>query len=380
MARRGKTIFDASMMVGWAFVAGLTGMLALTVVDTSNQTNLSSGDVASLERPSAPIITGSIDKDEPATASINHSALASGSSNLPDSDDVASGLKPQILLEQQSASFDPFAEDRKQQALMARLSKQLNEMQREIEAFHTTSKRLRTENLRLRQRLESLEAQNRLEAKQKNAAASRDKRRVRVVPLPGQNSQAEFKNGGAVMVDKQATGSIRPLVPVKPQQQFDPFSVRPQANMQLKRAPMDLDTKSEKAASSQQVLPKTKPAAGVIGSAQTRLSPISKIVPPPKQILTTSQTSFALNLGQFVSLPELRSAWLEIAGTQNQIIGDLRPVTSIAQGDGNRINLNLLVGPLQNAADAAALCARLKDRGYGCNVSPFQGQALVLNR
>ncbi|MCV6603506.1 MAG: SPOR domain-containing protein, partial [Cohaesibacter sp.] len=108
--------------------------------------------------------------------------------------------------------------------------------------------------------------------------------------------------------------------------------------------------------------------------------PVSKVVQTPTQIRPTSRTSFALNLGQFISLPELRSAWQEISDSQNQLVGDLRPATSIVEAAQNRIQLQLLLGPIQNAAEAATLCVRLKNRGYDCSVSPFQGQALVFNR
>ena len=36
MARPGKSIFDVTMMAGWAFAAVLTGLVALTMVDDTD--------------------------------------------------------------------------------------------------------------------------------------------------------------------------------------------------------------------------------------------------------------------------------------------------------------------------------------------------------
>ena len=40
---------------------------------------------------------------------------------------------------------------------------------------------------------------------------------------------------------------------------------------------------------------------------------------------------------------------------------------------------HLILGPIQNAAQAATLCARFKLNGYECHVSVYQGQVLALN-
>lgn len=384
MARRGKAIFDASMMAGWGLVACVAVLLVLTMVsDPDSSPSGTASGANALARNGAPtnvdrsVITSSIDKQEPATSAIRPE-------NQPST--TFSKRVENNLLKRQNESFDPFKNGGDQQKLLAKLSQQLAELQRRVNNFQNSSRSLRDENRRLRNRVADLE---KMEDRLKKVIASN--RPVRIVPLPGRDgkptisadqlaSVAQF-----VGIDPQPTGSIRPnQLNDGSNQKFDPFSVEKRDGMTLKRQPLDVDLNSEVqkttvANSKSEPLPKPRPSTSTQPTVKV-MAPVSKVVQTPQQVLAPSRTSFALNLGEFVSLPELRSAWQEISGSQNQIVGDLRPATSILQAANNRIHLNLLLGPIQNAADAATLCVRLKDRGYDCSVAPFQGQALVFNR
>lgn len=384
MARRGKAIFDASMMAGWGLVACVTVLLVLTMVsDPEKSLNGSTGDRSSLARNRVPtdvdrsVVTSSIDKQEPPTAAIRPETRASAK---------FSKRVENNLLKRQNASFDPFKNGSDQQKLLNKLSQQLAELQRRVNNFQNSSRSLRDENRRLRNRVADLE---KMEGRLKKVIASN--RPVRIVPLPGRDGKPTITAeqlaavAQSVGVDPQPTGSIRPSQPNEANgQKFDPFSVEKRDGMTLKRQPLDfdLDAKGKKASMSDSgAEPRPKPRLALTTSqAEKAMAPVSKVVQTPQQVRAPSRTSFALNLGEFVSLPELRSAWQEISGSQNQIVGDLKPATSILQAANNRIHLNLLLGPIQNAAEAATLCVRLKDRGYDCSVAPFQGQALVFNR
>ncbi len=385
MARRGKAIFDASMMAGWGLVACVTVLLVLTMVsDPDSSLKGTASGVKSLAQNGAPndidrsVITSSIDKQEPATAAIRPQTQSSAT--------FAKRVEDN-LLQRQNESFDPFKNGAEQQKLLAKLSQQLAELQRRVNNFQTSSRSLRDENRRLRNRVADLE---KMEGRLKQVIASN--RPVRIVPLPGRDGKPTISAdqlasvARSVGVDPQPTGSIRPnQLNENGSQRFDPFSIEKRDGMTLKRQPLDVDLNSKEqktalANSKSEPLPKPRPSAPTQQQKVKVMAPVSKVVQTPQQVRAPSRTSFALNLGEFVSLPELRSAWQEVSGSQNQIIGDLRPATSVLQSSNNRIHLNLLLGPIQNAAEAATLCVRLKDRGYDCSVAPFQGQALVFNR
>ncbi|MCV6547168.1 MAG: hypothetical protein OIF56_07805 [Cohaesibacter sp.] len=380
MARRGKAIFDASMIAGWALLAGVTLLLVLTVVsDPDIPPEGAAGDRNALARLDSPsnqadrLVTSSIRSpngtlQDPATASTNPSFSQRVEENLH---------------QNQNKSFNPFTEKENQQQLLTKLSKQLNDLQRKVEKFQDNSQSLRDENRRLRNRVADLE---KMEGRLRQEIATN--RSVRVVPLPKRGDSplsSESALSGELPIDPEATGSIRPLeLPQRAEQAFDPFSVEKREGMTLKRQPLNLDTQSSTAQSQDKTQdplhPKPRPFNDPRKVDTKALSPVSKVVQTPAQIRPTSRTSFALNLGQFISLPELRSAWQEISASQNQLVGDLRPATSIVEAAQNRIQIQLLLGPIQNAAEAATLCVRLKNSGYDCSVSPFQGQALVFNR
>lgn len=349
MARPGKTVFDVAMMGGWAFAAVLTGLVALTMVDDTGNPATNSRAVAARENDETRLVTGSIDRES--TASITPS---------------------NPLIVKQNETFNPFAEKSDQQAQKIQdILAELKALKREVAAFHVSTKRLRTENSLLKQRLVKLE-QN-----EQHRANS-----VRVVDLPKRNDVRAPIHKAApsnVIVDNSATGSIAPVAPVpKTGAPFDPFASQRQTQVKVSQEPLNMDLTVE-GPNGRMMLPKTKPVAlkrntPVSGNLQ---KPKSEVVAAPQQALASSQTSFGLDLGQFVSIADLDGAWNEISISQRQFVGDLKPLSRVTRTQANQLALNLVVGPIQNAAQAATLCAQLKFRGYSCQVSVYQGQALA---
>ncbi len=359
MARPGKSIFDVTMMAGWAFAAVLTGLVALTMVDDTGDSANTTTVASAVGGVDTRLVTGSVEPVEtfsPQTTS---------------------------LVDRQNKTFDPFAKQSGEETRQLReLIAELKSLKQEVQAFHVTTQRLRDDNDRLRQRLASLELGD---------SASR----VRVVDLPRQeDSRSPFISAekNSQMVDPQSTGSIDKTA-THPEQSggvFDPFKPR-NPNMKITEQPltMDLDAGSAKnAAPAQAMLPRVKPSSVVmvtpvdVRTGQKDSSePESQIVatPTPIVMLPASHTEFGLDLGSFVSISDISSAWREISAQQKTLVGTMRPLTRVIQGADGNLKLHLILGPISNAAQAASVCAELNYANYDCTVSAFMGQRLALN-
>ncbi|PTW60006.1 sporulation related protein [Breoghania corrubedonensis] len=88
------------------------------------------------------------------------------------------------------------------------------------------------------------------------------------------------------------------------------------------------------------------------------------------------RTKFAVDLGAYGSLEEVATAWHAMQATETRIIGSLLPLASIAEDANNKMVAHLVAGPFDNAADAAAACARLEKRLIECKPTLFAGQRL----
>ena len=365
MARPGKAIFDVTMMAGWAFAAVLTGLVALTMVDDTGEPATRSSAVATLESDDARLLTGSIRQQKAGARSAQNP-----------------------LIEKQNETFNPFSQTANSQYdQLQQVLSELRALKREVAAFHVSTKRLRTENNLLKQRLAKLELRDdtREDGVRVVALPRRDDART---PLPLPPHQAA-QNGvdDHRMVDRSATGSIAPI-PLVPQNEaaFDPFKATnqpKQPQVQVSEEPLNMDI-TVQGPDGRMMLPKTKPATLRSQTTQATapvsdetIRPKSEVVEAPEQALASSQTVFGIDLGQFISIADLEGAWNEISISQRPIVGDLKALSRVMRGSRNELVLNLVAGPIQNAAEAASLCAQLKFRGYGCRVSVYQGQALA---
>ncbi|WP_319414338.1 hypothetical protein [uncultured Cohaesibacter sp.] len=365
MARPGKSIFDVTMMAGWAFAAVLTGLVALTMVDDTRDSAKDPSVVASLDNGDARLVTGSIDKN---ASSLDDKSHASTQNNL---------------VAQQNQSFDPFAKQSGDNAHQLQdLMAELKSLKQEVSAFHTTTQRLRDENNRLKQRLAKLE----LDGPEVDAP-------VRVVELPQRvDSRNPFilGNGQVSMpVDTQSTGSIGRVGGLENGGAFDPFKQNDQPQLRITEEPLTLDYEA-KAEPVGQMLPRDKPAGHGGHAAQAPqasvsddLRAVSEVVSAPNfdplsSQPTFGQTAFGLDLGTFVSISDINGAWREISETKKSLVGDLRPLSRVTQNTEGQLALHLVLGPISNAAQAASICAQLNYSNFECSVSAYRGQSLAL--
>ncbi|WP_316862396.1 hypothetical protein [uncultured Cohaesibacter sp.] len=363
MARPGKTIFDATMMAGWALAAVLIGLVALTMVDDKEDSPKGSGMVAMSDKADTRLVTGSIDANN---ASGNGATLPAGSTSK--------------LLAEQNQTYDPFAKRSEQNAQqLQELVTELKSLKREVDAFHVTTKRLRDENDRLKQRLAKIEL-----------GGPGDGSGVRVVALPRQNdSRSPFilnSDGSGQLVDPQSTGSIAPTPEISSSQQgFDPFKKTDNPVMRTEEQPFVQDVTVAELSQSV-MLPRSKPedlkdmgAVAVDANGGVVNPPSEQVAAPLMPPVATSQTAFGLDMGPFISLTDIRMAWREISGSQRDLVGDLKPLSRVSQRPDKRLAINLILGPIQNAAQAATLCAKLKFANYDCKLSPYRGEVLAMN-
>lgn len=92
-----------------------------------------------------------------------------------------------------------------------------------------------------------------------------------------------------------------------------------------------------------------------------------------------SQTPFAIDLGGAASLEEVDRLWRERTDAFDTILQDLSPRILLQQTSDGALDLRLVAGPIQDAADAALLCAQLVAAGLErCLPAVYDGQQLAL--
>lgn len=95
--------------------------------------------------------------------------------------------------------------------------------------------------------------------------------------------------------------------------------------------------------------------------------------------VAVQRTAFGVDLGGATTLSGLRTLWRRVAKA-NKELEALRPVVAIQEHQGGgRLHLRLLAGPLDDAAEAAKICASLASRQQPCETSVFDGQRLALD-
>ena len=74
----------------------------------------------------------------------------------------------------------------------------------------------------------------------------------------------------------------------------------------------------------------------------------------------------------------LRNVWRSVTKSNPQI-GDLQPIIRIRERGANAaVQLRLIIGPFENASDAAMQCQSLSLRNRSCETVAFEGQAMAL--
>lgn len=92
-----------------------------------------------------------------------------------------------------------------------------------------------------------------------------------------------------------------------------------------------------------------------------------------------TRTEFALKLATYSRLSGLRQVWRGLQIEHRDLLGDLLPRTVLKEAHGDTVRIDLLAGPLLNAAEATAVCAKLTAAGSSCEPDIYRGEPLKVD-
>jgi hypothetical protein len=91
-----------------------------------------------------------------------------------------------------------------------------------------------------------------------------------------------------------------------------------------------------------------------------------------------AHTQFGIDIGSGLTITALRSRWAAIRTAHPQLFSGLEPIVSVKEiPHTNRIELRLIVGPIDQPGAAARLCGELALAGLYCQPTVFDGQHLA---
>jgi hypothetical protein len=95
---------------------------------------------------------------------------------------------------------------------------------------------------------------------------------------------------------------------------------------------------------------------------------------------TIQRTEFAVDLGGANSIGGLRALWRGLLKSNNTELAELRPIIVLRESNtGLGMQLRLAAGPLNDAAEAARICASLVESKRSCETTVFDGQRLAMS-
>jgi len=95
---------------------------------------------------------------------------------------------------------------------------------------------------------------------------------------------------------------------------------------------------------------------------------------------TIQRTEFAVDLGGANSIGGLRALWRGLLKSNNVELAELRPIIVLRESNtGLGMQLRLAAGPLNDAAEAARICASLVENKRSCETTVFDGQRLAMS-
>jgi hypothetical protein len=95
---------------------------------------------------------------------------------------------------------------------------------------------------------------------------------------------------------------------------------------------------------------------------------------------TIQRTEFAVDLGGANSIGGLRALWRGLLKSNNSELTELRPIIVLRESNtGLGMQLRLAAGPLNDAAEAAKICASLVESKRSCETTVFDGQRLAMS-
>ena len=85
-----------------------------------------------------------------------------------------------------------------------------------------------------------------------------------------------------------------------------------------------------------------------------------------------SHTQFALELGNYASIKQLKSAWARLSSKHSSALRPLKPryITIVVN---NQARYKLVSGPVRNALDAAKICYHLQQSKVSCQQTIYHG-------
>jgi hypothetical protein len=90
-----------------------------------------------------------------------------------------------------------------------------------------------------------------------------------------------------------------------------------------------------------------------------------------------ARTEFGVDIGGANSVEGLRAIWRGMS--RSKALAGLRPIMMVKErATGLGMQLRLVAGPLNDAAEAAKICAALTENKRSCETSTFDGQRLAL--
>lgn len=105
------------------------------------------------------------------------------------------------------------------------------------------------------------------------------------------------------------------------------------------------------------------------------IKPVMKLKPKSldkKRAGQITQTQFAISLGNFQNIKQLKKAWAKLNKKYKSALSPLKPryVTIVVN---NQAKYKLVSGPLKNALDAAKICFHLQQAKTYCKQTIYQG-------
>jgi len=126
--------------------------------------------------------------------------------------------------------------------------------------------------------------------------------------------------------------------------------------------------------------PLISPPSATQEPMQIHANPVAREQNAPAQAeLSATRTEFGVDLGGEPDMNALRARWSNLRTGHAPVIGNLRPLVSVREGQRpGSVELRLIAGPLTNAGEAARICASLQTKGVNCVTAVYDGQRLAL--
>lgn len=93
-------------------------------------------------------------------------------------------------------------------------------------------------------------------------------------------------------------------------------------------------------------------------------------------VTLATRTQFGLDLGSENTMTGLRLRWQRLSERHKASLSRLEPLIAVRDGTDGLPILYLVAGPIADAAEAASLCAQLRQGNIACQTAPYDGQKL----